>query len=206
MIKIGVNGDSFSLFDHSGYILIATRKSSIIFNGPCRIALNSKIRCVSGKLIFGYNCRIGSNTRIICNGGNITIGDNTGIAFDCNVINSSFHYIYDSNDNAYINRSGEICIGDNNWIGNNSTIYQGSVTSDNTIVSQKSLLNKDYTEFGEYNLIGGMPAKVLKKGLKRVFSPKVEVEISSLFSKNNEIQRLCHQEIYDDISDINVEM
>lgn len=183
MIKIGINGDSFSLFDHSGYILIGDTNAKIVFEGHCRIGVNTKIRCNSGLLKFGNNCRIGSNTRVICNGGMIEIGDNTGITFNCTIMNSSFHYIYDENKSGYINRSGNVIIGNNNWIGNNTTISTGTITPNRTIVSQRSLLNKDYSKYGECCLLGGIPARLTRIGLRRVFNPIVEEKVEVMFAK-----------------------
>ena len=53
MVKIGVNGDSFTLFDHTGYVQLGSESSILIFEGPCRIALNVKIRVQSGTLRLG---------------------------------------------------------------------------------------------------------------------------------------------------------
>lgn len=36
MVKIGINGDSFSLFDHTGYIQLSSLDSEIIFEGIIR--------------------------------------------------------------------------------------------------------------------------------------------------------------------------
>lgn len=37
----------------------------------------------------------------------------------------------------------------------------------NCIVASNSLINKDYTQFGENILIGGMPAKLIKENIVR---------------------------------------
>lgn len=206
MIKIGINGDSFSLSDGSGYIQISSKKSRIIFEGPCRIALNSKIRVVNGILKFGPYTRIGSGTKIICNGGKISVGAHTGITFACTVMNSSFHYIYDSEKCQYNNRTKNITIGQRNWIGNQTTILGGTITSDDTIVGSGSLLNSSYLKYDEKNvLLAGRPAKAVKFGLKRVFSPKIEVKVSELF-KNNDIEFISSPEFIDNPEDIIIEM
>lgn len=206
MIKIGINGDSFSLFDHSGFIQLADKNSTIVFNGPCRIALNTKIRVVSGKLIFGENTRIGSNCRIICNGADITIGRYTGITFNCQIMNSGFHYMYNTKDKTYINRSADIRIGAFNWIGNHSYINGNTVTQNYTIVAQRSLLNKNYEGLPEYSLLAGIPAKLIRSGIKRVFSPDTEIKISALFKKYPKEKCIFSQEFDDDFSTIIKEM
>ncbi|MBD5367556.1 MAG: hypothetical protein HDR82_11265 [Bacteroides sp.] len=206
MIKIGFNGDSFSLVDGSGYIQIASKSSHIIFEGPCRIALNSKIRVVNGTLRFGALSRIGSDSRIICNGGNISIGTCTGITFGCTVMNSSFHYTYDLENSCYRNRTKDIRIGNYNWIGNQTTILGGTVTPDYAIVGSGSLLNRSYANLeNQYPLIAGRPAKLVRTGIKRVFSPNTEVKISRLFKTNN-ADAIHHEEIIDSQDDILIEM
>lgn len=183
MVKIGINGDSFSLFDHTGYVQLGSKSSTLIFEGNCRIALNAKIRVQSGILRFGEFCRIGSDSKVICNGGKISIGAFTGVTFGCTIMNSSFLYTYDAKRMGYCNRSSIIVIGKRNWIGNQTTILGKCKTKDDTIVGTGSLLNKDYTIINEdYPLLAGRPAKVVRTGIKRVFSPKTELLVSTLFA------------------------
>lgn len=183
MVKMGINGDSFTLFDHTGFIQLGSSSSRIIFEGPCRIALNAKIRVPAGTLRMGAYTRIGSGTKVICNGGTITIGELTGITFSCVIMNSSFHYTYDTNRQCYCNRTFNIEIGKRNWIGNQTTILGKTRTLDDTIVGTGSLLNRDYTKLdSKYPLLAGRPAKMVKCGIKRVFSPNTEVYVSSLFA------------------------
>ena len=74
-------------------------------------------------------------------------------------------------------------IGKRHWIGNQTTILGKCKTKDDTIVGTGSLLNKDYTIINEdYPLLAGRPAKVVRTGIKRVFSPKTELLVSTLFA------------------------
>lgn len=205
MVKIGVNGDSFSLFDHTGYVQLGSQKSRIIFEGSCRIALNAKIRVIAGELRLGEGVRIGSDTKIICNGGRLSIGKYSGITFACTVMNSSFHYTYDIKKGGYCNRTSPIEIGAYNWIGNQTTILGKCKTKDFTIVGTGSLLNHDFTKCeGDYPLIAGRPAKIVRTGLKRVFSPYAEQRIASLFKQEEDF--ISHEEILDNCEDIKIEI
>lgn len=208
MIKIGINGDSFSLFDHSGYIQLADSNSKIVFKGRCRIALNTKIRVVHGVLTFGSNSRIGSDSKIICNGGDIYIGENTGVTFSCTIMNSSFHYTYDKNRHGYRNRSFNIYIGDNCWIGNQTTILGSVRLPDYSIVGSGSLVNKDLHKICEadYPMIAGRPAKIKAYGIKRVFSPKTEVKVQALFLKDQYKEFVPSEEFIDNLDEIAVEL
>lgn len=208
MIKIGFNGDSFSLFDHSGFVQLASTKSYIKFEGRCRIALNTKIRVVDGTLTFGANSRIGSDSRVICNGGNIYIGGNTGVTFGCTIMNSSFHYTYDQERKGYRNRSSNIIIGNNCWIGNQTTILGNAKLPDFAIVGSGSLVNKDLCQICQagYPMIAGRPAKIKAYGIKRVFSPKIEVLVQSLFNQNMYQDFSPSEEFVDNPVDIEVEL
>lgn len=208
MIKIGFNGDSFSLFDHSGYIQLASRNSHIVFEGRCRIALNTKIRVVDGTLCFGANSRIGSDSKVICNGGDIYIGNNTGVTFGCTIMNSSFHYTYDQNKKGYRNRSSNIHIGNHCWIGNQTTIIGNAKLPDFSIVGSGSLVNKDLCQVCQsaYPMIAGRPAAIKAYGIKRVFSPKTEVKVQELFKNDDHKGFVPSEEFIDNPLDIEVEL
>lgn len=145
MIKIGKNTESFSCFDGSGFIQVNSG-THIEFCGPAQFGINSKVRLVGGNLKIGKNVFLGSGVRVICNGSNISIGDNCRIAFDTTIMNSGFHYIYNTSKHGYGRVARPIVIGANNWIGNKSTIFAGAVTKTGTIVGSGSLLNRDYTK------------------------------------------------------------
>ena len=208
MVKIGVNADSFNLFDGSGFISLTASNSKIIFNGPASIALNTKIRVVAdGVLTIGKNSRIGSGASVICNGGRVEIGDFTGITWGCVVMNSSFHNVYDSNKGGYVKPTRDIHIGSFCWIGNRSTIYAGAYIPDYTISTATSYINKNFKEYeGSRITLAGTPAKKIGEGVSRVFSPQLELELYNWFQSNPEQQiRLCDK-MKDDNEDINVEM
>ncbi len=208
MIKIGINGDSFSLFDHSGYLQLADTNSRIVFKGRCRIALNTKIRVVQGVLTFGNNSRIGSDVRIICNGGDIFIGENTGITFSCVVMNSNFHYTYDVNRKGYRNMSSNIFIGNSCWIGNQTTILGSAKLPDYSIVGSGSFVNKDMINYAtqSYPMIAGRPAQIKTYGIKRVFSPKTEIKVRSLFQKRQYTEFVPSEEFVDNLDEIAIEL
>lgn len=208
MIKIGVNGDSFSLSDKSGFVQLASPSARIEFQGPCRIALNCKIRVADGLLKFGKYSRIGTGCKIICNGGHVDIGAFTGITFDCTIMNSSFHYTYDIQLGAYKNRTKDIVIGERNWIGNQTTILGGTLTKNSSVIGTGSLLNRDYTRLeGDYPMIAGRPAKLLRLGVKRIFAPGNEVRISKLFDNEKSYSDIVYSpEFPDDPRELIVEM
>ncbi len=182
MVKIGRNADSFTLNDGSGYILLGSKSSLIVFEGPASIALNSKTRVVEGELRFGKYTFIGSNVRIICNGGKIKIGDYSRIAFESVIMNSGFHHVYNSNKKSVVRATRPISIGEYSWVGNRTTVSAGAKTKSHTIVCAGSIVNKDYSIIeGENQMLGGSPAKLIGCGFHRIFSPKLEESLITYF-------------------------
>lgn len=81
-------------------------------------------------------------------------------------------------ENANINPlTKEVVIGDHVWIGNRTTISRGTVLPDDSIVASNSLVNKDYSSEGSFCMFAGMPAKVVKRNIKRIWNEREESDI-----------------------------
>lgn len=185
MIQIGVNVDSFTRFDYSGFIQLACNRARLIFHGPCRISQNSKIRVTDGELHFGRYAVIGSGSKVICNGKHIWFGDYSRTAFEVCIINSGFHSVYSEVKGGFKNKTSDIYIGNKVWLANRATITGGAYIPDSTIVCSGSLVNKNYSSANqETQMLAGCPAKVVATGVRRVFSPRYENEISEWFVKH----------------------
>lgn len=205
MIKIGKQ-DPFSVNSGQGFIGIAP-KGKIIFHGPANISTNVSLRILgSGELNIGKFILLGSGVKIICNGGIITIGDYTRIAFNTNIINSSFHSIIELDTGKICNHIRPIKIGEKTWIGNNSSIAGGSRLKSATIVGAGSFVNKDFTKLEQENqLIGGRPAKLIKSGYRRIFNPNMEEKIIRYFMENPNDTTLIVEDFEDDMHEIEKE-
>ena len=180
MIKLGRNNEFFNGTDKSSFILME-KNSKIIFEGPCAIGNNYKIRVTqNAELIFGAYTFFGSSIKFICSN-KIKIGAYTRCAYE-----------------------SEILIGKCNWIGNRTSITKGSKTKDFSIICAGSLMNKDYTQNEEnFIMLGGSPAKVLTSGLKRIFSTEIEKDIIYFFNNNPKANNYnLTSELSDDFKDI----
>lgn len=191
MITVGKNSDKFYPSSINGLWCIP-HNSKIIFQGPCYIGNGSTIRLSQhGYLTFGEFVRITSHCKICCEN-QITVGKYTTITFNTQIRDTNFHYILNTQKQSVAKKNGTIELGDFNWIGNSSTITQGTVTSDYTIVASGSLLNKNYIKINEgINeplFLVGTPASIKAKGLKRIFSPKEQKNIDSFFAQHPEMQ------------------
>lgn len=206
MIKIGKNSDCFSLDNGTGFISLASGNSCLIFRGKAKIGVNPIIRSVGGKIDFGNEAFFGSNIKIVANGADVIIGAHCRIAFETNIVNSGFHYVYNSSKKCYANCNRTITIGAYNWIGNRTSISAGAKTKDHTIICSNSLVGKDYSKIEEeYPMLAGIPAKYIASGMKRVFSPKTHLQIYEYFKSHPEASVFATEELVDDIAELSKE-
>ena len=131
-------------------------------------------------LITEKNVRIGARVKIICYE-KIHIGYNSSITWECQIIDTTFHYMRNLADNSLVLLTSPISIGDNTWVCNRSSVMKGASVPAHTIIASEGLCNKKY-DIPEYSLIGGMPAKMIKTGICRC-SFKEEDEIRARLYK-----------------------
>jgi len=135
---------------------------------------------VHPNLQFGRACNVGSFAKIKASDGPVKVGAGSGFAVGCFVASGSggieigehficgpnvtivaSNYVFDQIDvplEEQGSRSRGIRIGRNVWIGANSTVVDGAVIGDNTIVVANSLINRRYPPNA---ILQGAPAKVL---------------------------------------------
>lgn len=202
MIKLGCNNEFFNGVDNSSFIYI-TEGGTIIFEGPCAISNNYKIRVSNNATLTLGKCSFfGSSVKFICTKG-IKIGKYTRCAYETQFVDTNSHFVLNQRTGEVARRDGYIEIGDFNWIGNRSSITKGSKTKGSTIVSANSLLNKDYTiSENEHQLLGGTPAREIAYGLKRIFSTEIEKEIIRHFKDSNCSKFILKNQKEDNLSSI----
>lgn len=154
----------------------------IIFHGPCLIYTANKINVRRNGVL-----ELGANTKIMhfCNitaHNFVKIGDYTWITHRCQVIDSNFHFIANFSKGCVNKYSKPIVIGDGCWICNTSTISAGAVIPNYTIVASNSLVNKDMSDIPEESSIGGIPAKLLGTGFRKINSNELENKIWKHFA------------------------
>lgn len=122
----------------------------IMIRGPVYInAINGGIIDIGKNVFFNRNCSVTSMGKII-------IGDFCMFGNNVVVVDHD-HNFTNGNLNEYI--KSEIKIGNNVWIGANSTILRGVTIGDNSIIGANSLVNKDVPA-GE--VWAGVPAKKIR--------------------------------------------
>lgn len=152
----------------------------LIFNGPFKF-LNGGYLCLSrrGCLEFGENGFIGTDYKIICFE-SIKIGNQLEATWNVSMYDTSFHYIHLKGSG--INKlTKPIEIGNQVWIGNNSTLVKGCRIPDMSIIANMSFVNKDFTNYCNGLLIAGIPAVVKKVGAKRIFNYEFERKLDEKY-------------------------
>jgi acetyltransferase-like isoleucine patch superfamily enzyme len=200
MVKIGRNFDIFCAPRKCTMILLS-ENSRIVFHGPCVVSTGCGIRVRFGTtLSIGAYVGLMTEVKVLCEKG-ITIGNCTDVTFECQIVDTDFHYTYSETTQEARRDDGEIVIGAYNWIGNRTSIMKGARTPDYTMVGSMSLLNRDYSQQydGKPLTLAGMPAKVVATGIRRVFSLDSESRIREFFRLNSNVNTMSWP-VGDDIS------
>lgn len=167
MIKIG--GRNSEMFPHNPVIISISRKAKIIFTGITEIGCGCLLRVDNeGTLKFGKNVRIGAKTKLFCED-SILFGNEIRISWECQIFDTSFHFIQNTLNKDIFPKTAPIEIGSYNWFGNRVNIMKGTITPNNTIIASNSLCNKNYSNIPPYSLLAGQPAKIVKTNIKRMF-------------------------------------
>lgn len=153
---------------------IWTINGTIVFNGPIKFFQGTYIYIAENAILdFGTNGTfIGSDSKIICRD-RITIGNSVEITWECQIYDTSFHYIKHEGGNVEP-LTKPIVIDSNVWIGNRTTISKGCILPSHTIVASGSLCNKDYSVFGHNFLLAGTPAKCKTFDVDRIYAYEEE--------------------------------
>lgn len=90
----------------------------------------------------------------------ISIGNYTGVAYDVIILTSSRPGYKSGLAKIYDHISKPVTIGNNCWIGARTTILPGVTIGNYCVVAAGAVVNKDVPD---YTVVGGVPAKEIKK-------------------------------------------
>lgn len=144
---------------------ILYNKENIKLSDSCLITEHVIIRAPKAPLLIGENSQIGPFTVILTGEHGIFIGKDVMIAPHCVLAEGSHEY---RNLDEHMIRAGsfskgQITIEDDVWIGANCTITHNVTIGKGAIVSANSFVNRNVAP---YEIVGGVPAKVLTNRLK----------------------------------------
>ena len=137
---------------------------NIVFCGKCDIGNDSVISVGKlGELTLGNRFSATAALKLSCNY-RISFKDNVTIGWDNIIMDSDFHRMTKSDMTGYTRGVGEILIGSNNWFACRNIILKNTKTPNYCTISATSVLNRDYSEFGEYSVIGNKNEMSLLRG------------------------------------------
>lgn len=180
-------------------------EGKIIFHGKGLIGTGNKV-CVASHAILD----IGENFKItdMCNIGcysEISIGAQSRIVHRCQILDANYHYVANFYKRVVPRWTHPIKIGKGCWICNTTTVTGGTVLPDYTIVASNSLVGKDYSDIPESSMLGGIPAKLIATGFRRVENSKLERKIAAYYRENpHGLYQIPDDESMDRYSDLDV--
>lgn len=153
----------------------------LTFHGRAIIGTGNKIVVeLYGHLDIGDSVKITDYANVTCHE-SVSIGEQSWIVHRCQVMDSNFHYIANFKNGIIPRTSKPITIGNYCWICNSSTVTGGAVIPNKTIVASNSLVGKDYSDIPEESIIGGIPAKLIATGFRRVENKELTRTLTSFF-------------------------
>jgi len=156
----------------------------IIFHGRGIIGTGNKIRvAVDGTLELGCGFLISDMINIGVYS-RIAIGKLCEVAHRCQILDSNYHYVANFRNRVVPAHTKPITIGACCWICNSTTIAGGTVIPDYTIVASNSLVNKDLSYIGHDSIIGGVPAKHIAKGFRRIYNRKIVADLYRFYEEH----------------------
>lgn len=138
-----------------------------IVKGDCAIGSGSTIVVgKNGLLETGDKVWFNEHTKLHCRE-HITIEDRCLFAWECQIMDTDFHYVV---NNGTISRNSKpVHIGYGVWCGNRVSINKGSSIPAMSIIASGSIVNRFSNENAKALLLAGAPAKVVRNNCKRLF-------------------------------------
>ncbi|WP_235830950.1 acyltransferase [Flavobacterium ustbae] len=144
------------------------------FNGNVQFGKDYFVYIKEGAFCeFGHMASIASSGKIICTE-KISLGNYARLGSECQIIDTNFHAMMDTQNGEIFKMTEPIQIGNYNFISNRVSIMKGTVTPNYCTVASNSLCTKDYSSLGENILIGGIPVKLLKSNISRDWKGELE--------------------------------
>lgn len=166
----------------------------VVFNGPAVIKTGVKIAIEKdAALNLGRGVCLADSTIIGCSN-SIRLGNYVRIAHRTQIFDTNYHFIIDMKTGKVNDNKFRITIGDYCWVANTVSICGNIDLPRYTIVASNSLLTKALPNMQENTMIGGIPAKIIRTDVRRVFSEQLELRLIEHFKNNPHSS--CHCDLY----------
>lgn len=172
-------GEGFYI-EGTPYLKVRGKYANIQIGSNVKIFGNIDLRNrESGRIIIGDNVEIDNDCRFVAaNNATLELKENCfigpynifnageDIVINSYTISGGFVHIQSSNhgmkrgEKIWLQKHvyGKIIIGEDVWLGGNSTILMGVKIGDGAVIGAKAVVNKDVPE---YSLVAGVPAKII---------------------------------------------
>ena len=145
---------------HKGAVIRIWKGGKINIASGTEVLHGALILTYGGDITIGSNCSINPYSILYGHGG-LTIGNNVLIAGGSMLVPNN--HVYEHRDRPIVlqgSTSKGIRVEDDVWIGHGCSILDGVTIGKGSVVAAGSVVNKDVPP---YSIVGGVPAKVLKK-------------------------------------------
>lgn len=126
----------------------------------------TSIRGRNQKVFIGTNFSCGG-LEIQMNDGDekVEIGDECLFSWGIKIRTSDGHSVVDIETNKAINLPKDVVISNKVWVGEDVRFLKGARIPENTVVGAGSIVTKYFSDEDSHSVIGGVPSKVLKRGI-----------------------------------------
>lgn len=158
--KVGHN--DAVLFAGTGRVLLGKGNTFGYYPSPLYFSSYSHIeaRCEDACIRIGNNNHFNNGLSIIAEHGNINIGDDCLFGMEVSIINSDFHPIRIADRHMGTQKSKDVVIGNNVFIGSNVSICKGVHIGDNAVIANGAVV---FDDVKENTIVRGNPAVFYKE-------------------------------------------
>lgn len=158
LIVIG-KGGSIGNASKQAYFSVGP-SGTIVFRGNAMFSKGTTVRADTGTIVFGKNFWCNSDCVFQCTE-RIEFGDDCLLGWNIGVRDGDGHHI---TTNGAPSTSKPIEVGNHVWVAADVTLLKGTYIPSESVVASNSVVTKRFE--GEHILVGGYPAKLLRKGVE----------------------------------------
>lgn len=166
MIRMGRYG--IYVYPNDG-IYWENRGGTVIFDGKAILG-NSTFLSFGKKtsVTFGEDFVATAALKLVSVHG-ITFGRGARVGWECLIMDTSFHPLYDLNTKQYTKAGGKIEIGDYNWFGTQCKVMHSVKTPERCIFGMNTVVTRN-CEKESFCIMGGNPVRILRRNIMRDYN------------------------------------
>lgn len=187
MVKFGITLVPM-ISTKSDYTLIRFAKNGHMQFGDNVLVHNgvSLITSEGGLIQIGSGSLINQRTKIYSQK-NVIIGAHCRIGWECQVMDSDCHLVYNENKKTIGNPIADVHIGNNVWLASRVSVMKGVTIPPFSIVSGNSVVLKSFADVKtKGNLFAGSPAVLKLTAVYRLLDNAFEMQMKSRFMQSNQ--------------------